>query len=278
VVLLSKFIYPKKFYTIVSIHSFVTVYLGRELFASLKQTLVFILYRRAYRVIAVSNGIVPDLKENYRIPLQKIRVVYNGIAIDKIDALASIQPDALFFDGITPVVLSCGRLAEMKNFPLLINAFAMLLKKIPARLVIMGAGKQRQSLEKLVSELGIASHVFFTGYMENPFQYMKKSDIFVLSSLYEPFGLVLVEAMVCGTPVISTDCPSGPGEIIEHGVNGLLVPPNDPQALADAMKKVLTSPLLRRKLSSGGRKRALDFSVEKMTAEYERIFDETCPT
>ena len=126
---------------------------------------------------------------------------------------------------------------------------------------------------QLADHMGLSSNISFLGFQDNPYKYMKKASIFVLSSLQEGFGNVIVEAMACGTPVVSTNCKSGPGEIIQPGINGLLVKTQDKKELAEAILKILNNPVLAEKFSEEGKKRAKFFSVERSVSEYEKIFD-----
>jgi glycosyltransferase involved in cell wall biosynthesis len=147
-----------------------------------------------------------------------------------------------FQAGQPPVILGVGRLEEQKDFPTLLKAFALLRKKVNARLVILGEGKLRAVLETLIQELGIENHVQLAGFTSNPYAFMKRADVFVLSSVLEGLPTVLIEAMALGTPVVSTDCKSGPKEITEHAGYGTLVPIQNPEALALALEKTLAAP------------------------------------
>ena len=128
-----------------------------------------------------------------------------------------------------------------------------------------------RDLKKLVKRLDLASDVFFLDWQRNPFKFLAKAKVFVLSSLWEGLPNTLIEALACGTPAVSTSCPSGPDEIIENGKSGLLVPPKDEKALAQAMIKILNNPSFGRDLAINGKKRAEDFSVKNIIYQYERI-------
>jgi glycosyltransferase involved in cell wall biosynthesis len=167
-------------------------------------------------------------------------------------------------------VLGAGRLTAQKDFATLLSAFALAKERQPLRLIILGEGELRDPLQALASELGVAPEVRFPGFVENPYAFMSRSRVFVLSSAWEGFGLVLVEAMACGTPVVSTDCPAGPAEILEGGKYGRLVPVGDAIALAEAILATLAGPIPADVL----RRRADDFSLEKIGAEYLRVL---CP-
>jgi len=231
------------------------------------------IYPKADAIICVSKGVAIDLCKFIHC-LDKIRVVYNPITNQKIKDLAEEEINhPWFFDSQIPIILAIGRLAKTKDYPNLIGAFKKILDKMPANLVILGEGSEREKLEKLAYKLGLSNNIAFLGFQSNIYKYIKRASVFVLSSLQEGFGNVIIEAMACGTPVVSTDCLSGPREIIEHGKNGILVPVADKEILAMAIINVLNSPELRNKFSEAGEKRAEHFSIEKSVKEYERIFN-----
>ena len=203
-------------------------------------------------------------------------VIYNSIDIVKITTLLNNEVEHTCFNENIPLITVCGRLTSSKNYPLLLKSFAIIQREIKARLLILGEGEKRKSLEDLVDKLGIQDKVMFLGFQKNPFKYIAKSNIFVLSSSWEGFSIVIVEAMACGVPVISTRCPSGPDEIITDEVNGLLVPVANVDAMAQAILRLLKDESLSNRLAEAGKKRAKDFKVEKMVAEYERLFEVVC--
>ncbi len=243
-------------------------------FKILKACLIKKLYPRADIIIAASKGVREDLINSFSVSAKKIRVIYNCARVSLIKDL-SRQPVNDYFAEEISTIIACGRLTYQKNYPLLFQAFSKVLKENDARLLILGEGEEKNKLKSLANELGIQENVEFLGFKNNPFKYIAKSDIFVLSSLYEGFPNVIIEAMACGTAVVSTDCPSGPNEIITDGVNGLLVPVGDENAMAEAILKLIKDESLRRCLVESGRKRAEDFRVEKMVSEYEKVFEET---
>ena len=232
-----------------------------------------LIYPKADTIICVSRGVADNLVTRFKIPRQKIKVVYSPVDIDYVSRLAEEEVDHPYFaPKETPVIIAIGWLIARKGHPYLLKAFAQVTAEFPCRLIIRGDGKEKKALVKLVRQLGIERQVDFLGFQQNPFKYVARSDIFVLSSLWEGFGLVIIEAMTCGTPVISTRCPFGPGEIITDGVNGLLVPAADEMALAEAMLRLLNDKDLSAKLAQAGKKRAEDFAMAKITEEYERLF------
>ena len=230
-------------------------------------------YPKADAIICVSQGIADDLKKI--ITSRDMRVIYNPIISDDIFRLAEeVVGHPWFTNKNVPVIVAAGRLVPCKDYPTLLKAFSLVLAKQPVRLVILGRGTEEHRLKKMADELGIVKNTDFLGFQENPFKYMAGASLFVLSSLQEGFGNVIIEAMACGAPVVSTDCPAGPGEIITQRVSGLLVPVGNPSALAESMLKVLHDSALAHMLSFAGKKRAQDFLVEKSVAEYQKVFAE----
>ncbi|OGZ71070.1 MAG: hypothetical protein A2904_01065 [Candidatus Staskawiczbacteria bacterium RIFCSPLOWO2_01_FULL_33_9] len=236
--------------------------------------LMRIFYPLSNVVICASEGVAESILDVVNIP-DKVKVIYYPVAVDKIQDWSKESVDhPWFLDSKIPVVLAAGRLINQKDFPTLLYAFKLVIGVKPARLVILGDGKDRKKLEKLIQKLGISENVALLGFQKNPFKYMKNASVFVLSSMHEGFGNVLVEAMACGTPVISTDCKSGPGEIIENGKSGILVPVGDYKSLSKAIIKVLSDGSLRQKFSAEGLERVKYFSVEKNIRGYEKVFQE----
>jgi len=200
-------------------------------------------YPWASWVVAVSRGAADDLARTSGLPLDRVRVVYNPVITPAIMALARQAPDHPWFaPGEPPVILGVGRLTRQKDFPTLIRAFAELRRRRPGRLIILGEGEDRSGLEALAGELGVANDVALPGFRENAMAYMAGSAIFVLSSAWEGLPTVLIEALAAGARVVSTDCPSGPREILQGGRLGALVPVGDVPALTGAMIDALDRP------------------------------------
>jgi glycosyltransferase involved in cell wall biosynthesis len=213
-------------------------------------------YRWADHVIAVSEGVAADLAETARLDRQRIRVIYNPVDTSNIVEHAK-EPLAhpWFGAGEPPVILSAGRLTRQKDYPTLIRAFAAVRERRAARLMILGEGEDRAGLEALARELGCAADLCLAGFVANPYPYLAAARLFVLSSAWEGFGNVLIEALALGTPVVATDCRFGPSEILEGGRLGRLVPVGDVEALADAMAASLAAP----PPAEAGIRRAHDF-------------------
>jgi glycosyltransferase involved in cell wall biosynthesis len=193
-------------------------------------------YPWADAIVAVSKGVADDLARVARLPRDRIKVIYNPVVTEALFRKAEEPLEhPWFLSGCPPVILGVGRLTAAKDFPTLIRAFARVRESQLARLLILGEGEKRDSLEKLVRELRLERDVSMPGFMDNPYAYMRKSSIFVLSSCWEGLPNVLIEAMACGCQVISTNCPSGPEEILRGGHYGKLVPVGDAEALAKAI-------------------------------------------
>jgi glycosyltransferase involved in cell wall biosynthesis len=197
-------------------------------------------YPSADRIIVVSEGAADDLTISARIPRELITVIFNPIITPELEEKAKASIDHPWFkSGELPVILSVGRLTPQKNFPLLLEAFALVRQNIPARLIILGEGQERNSLESLAKNLGVDEDVKFPGFISNPYPYMVHASAFVLSSSWEGLPTVLAEALYCGIPTIATDCPGGSREILGNGKYGKLVPAGDVKKLAEAIANSL---------------------------------------
>jgi len=197
-------------------------------------------YRAAQGVVAVSDGVADDFARVTGFRRSCIRTIYNPVVTPELLDLARAPVDHPWFaPGNLPVVLGVGRLVLEKDFQTLIRAFARVRSQRPVRLLILGDGEKRTQLEALVTELGMAADVCLPGSVENPFAYMRRCSAFVLSSASEGLPNSLIEAMACGAPVISTDCPCGPAEILEGSRYGLLVPVGDVEVMAAAISATL---------------------------------------
>jgi len=214
----------------------------------LKKLLFKMLYpwslRWADGVIAVSQGV----KDGYLIrdgslPEEKVTTILNPADVREVTAAMEEPITEDWFDrDFGPFLMGAGRLEPQKDFGNLIRAFSMVRREWPGRLLLVGEGSERKRLEALVGELGLGEVVRMPGHVRNPWKFMRRSEAFVLSSKHEGFGNVLVEAMACGTRVVSTDCPWGPSEVLEGGRWGRLVPVGDTPALARALSEALRGP------------------------------------
>ena len=230
-----------------------------------------LLYRRPRNIIAVSRGVAHDLAAQARISNRKIRVIYNPVIGRGFYERASEEVDHPWFHDGSRIILAASRLVPQKDLPMLLESFRLLRAECSARLLILGDGELRQSLEERARDLGIAEDVDFLGFVVEAPAFMKRCTVFALSSRYEGLPVALIEAMACGVPAVSTDCPSGPGEIITHERDGLLVPVRDAAALAGALKRLLDDPGLRERLGRAGQERAAHFTVENLLPQYEEL-------
>ena len=237
--------------------------------ARLAARLVHRAVRRADRIVACSRGVAADWARAARIPAGRITTIHNPVVPPGLEDLAAAPLDHRFFggEGALPVVLGAGRLVEQKDFPTLLRAFALVREREPARLVILGEGEERERLERLAASLGLSGEVDFPGFVENPYAYLARAAVLALSSRWEGLPTILIAGLACGCPVVSTDCPFGPSEILEDGAWGRLVPVGDPVALADALVATLREPPSR----EGLRQRGRSFSVERAAREYARL-------
>ncbi|MDJ0795256.1 MAG: glycosyltransferase [Calothrix sp. MO_167.B12] len=223
-----------------------------------------LLYPGADGRIAPSIGVAQDLVSITGLPIDKFQVIYNPVINPTIFAKAKEPVDHPWFaPGELPVILAAGRLEKQKDFPTLIRAFAKVREVTPSRLVIFGTGSEHSRLKSLINELDLEDYVDLPGFTKNPYAYVAKSAVLTLSSAWEGLPTFLIETMALGIPVVSTDCPSGPAEILDNGKYGDLVPVDDPPALAEAILNIL----------SGNYKSAsLDwleqFTVEQTTQKY----------
>lgn len=212
-----------------------------QLTAQLTPLKARLFYRWASDIIAVSQGVADDLAQVVKVPRNQIKVIYNPvIAPDILEKSQQPVAHPWFNQGEPPVILGVGRLIEQKDFPTLIRAFAQVRSIRPARLMILGVGSEKKHLDELIRELGLENDVAILGFQENPYAYMARARVFALSSAWEGFGNVIVEALAVGTPVVSTDCPSGPAEILAGGKYGSLVPVGNYQAMAKSILEVLS--------------------------------------
>jgi len=227
-----------------------------------------LLFPAAAHVVAVSRGVAENIAGVIGAPRGGIRVIYNPVHAPDIYRKAEEAPDHPWFgDGGPPVVLGVGRLALQKDFPTLIDAFRRVREQRPCRLVILGEGPMRHELESRVRARGLQECVSLPGWAENPYAFMARAALFALSSRHEGFPGALVEALACGCPAVSTDCPAGPSEILEDP--DLLAPVGDSEALAQAMLRALDRPADRDAL----RARAARFSVESAMEGYEGVVE-----
>ena len=257
--------------TVVSVHNTLSIESqnSTQLKRRISPYLVRWFYPWADAVVTVSQGAADDL---IKLGLSKelVKVIYNPVVTPELFKKVAEPVDHPWFaPGSPPVILGVGRLEKQKDFPMLIRAFAQVQQQRPAKLMILGEGKERPQLEALVQELGLTEVVALPGFVANPYAYMAASDVFVLSSLFEGLPTVLIEAMAGGTRVVSTDCESGPAEILEHGRYGKLVPVGDVKGMAEAIIKSLEEP----RNSEALRQKAAEYSLENALTGYRQVLN-----
>lgn len=222
-------------------------------------------YRQADGIVAVSNAVADDLASFAHQPRERITVINNPVVTDSLKWAAREAVDHPWLeDPSIPVILGVGRLTEQKDFGMLLRAFARVRERQPARLMILGEGEEKKALAALIANLGLEDHVHMPGFVANPFTYMAKSAVLALSSRWEGLPGVVIQALACGCPVVSTDCAGGVTEILKGDTYGKMVPVGDHQAMAAAILETLEHPPETRLLLE----RAADFHVDKITERY----------
>jgi glycosyltransferase involved in cell wall biosynthesis len=245
-------------------------YNGDKIF-EMSLLLARIFYRFSHRIVAVSNGVRKSMEKELKIAEKNIEVIYNPTSKEEYFNMTPARPH-LWFNGIDKVIIGAGRFDDKaKDFKLLIRAFALVANKLDTKLILLGDGPLRKELTNEIEKLNIKDKVLLPGFVNNPLEYMYHADLFVLSSLWEGFGNVIVEALAVGCPVVSMDCPSGPAEILGDNEFGKLVKERTPEALAKVMLEELG------KDKEAGREkrqnRAKDFDTEKIAEQYIKLWE-----
>ncbi|MBD2078540.1 glycosyltransferase [Leptolyngbya sp. FACHB-17] len=244
----------------------------RQTFGKLRSRMVQWLYPKCDAIVAASWGTAKDVAELTHLPLEQIQVIYNPVITEEVFQKSEEPLEHPWFQlGEPPVILGIGRLVSQKDFPTLIAAFAKVREQRPARLMILGEGEKRSSLEALIHTLGLDAEVALPGFTENPYAYLSRAAIFALSSRFEGFGNVVAEALACGVPVVSTDCPSGPAEILDYGKYGRLSPVGDAAAMTTAILTLLETPADRAALKRRSQLFERDRIVDQYVALIERL-------
>lgn len=247
-----------------------------------------VIYRRADAIVCVSKGIAADFMEEVGVAENKLHIIYNPKPIEEIRKKAETHIDHPWLaDKNMPVVLGIGRLREQKDFATLIKAVARARTDIPnLHLIILGEGEERDTLLEVAQKEGIADVVDMLGFVENPYAYLKRADVFVLSSLWEGLPNALIEALIVGTPVIATDCPYGPREILAPDLNidekevekkmqgtyGMLVPTGNVDEMQSSIVEMVKSEEVKEKYKAAGSSRAEDFGISYIVHEYKELW------
>lgn len=225
------------------------------------------------KVVANSSSLACEVKEVFNLD-SKVTVIYNGIDINDIREKSKEEQNHKWLGTGVPLILAMGYLKDdQKGFSYLLEALEIVNRAKSVRLIIIGNGK-KEKLEKLSERLSIRDKTDFFSTVPNPFPYMAKADIFACSSLYEGLSNVILEALALGKPVISTDHKHGANEMIENGKSGILVPVGNPQKMAAAIIKILEDRELKRSLEKEAKKKAENFSIDRMISGYESLFSE----
>lgn len=249
-------------------------YLGGTWKTNVKLKGYGLLYRYADRVIALSEGVKENLISRYHVPSERITVIYNPVDLDHIRAEGEQVPEENhLFTPDKQTIITAGRLVKEKDHKTLLRSFAKLDDLTNKQLVILGEGELEQPLKTLAKELDIYDRVYFLGFKQNPYAYMKRSNVFALTSTTEGFGHVLVEALALGTPVVSTRCRPGAEEILGDGEYGLLANVGDAEDFSRQLQTALSLTEEEKvQVITKGKKRAEDFAVEQIVHEYEQVF------
>lgn len=227
--------------------------------------------RNADGIVVASKGMKVECIKYFSADPEIIEIIPNSVNTEEI-INKTFEDIDVELPSNTFLLTALSRFEKEKNIPLLLWAFADVVKKERATLLLIGEGSELDSLVQLSHELGINNNIIFAGYQTNPYKYLKKCDIFIHTCLFEGFANVIIEAMACGVPVIATDCPYGPRDIITNGENGLLVNMNDRKALAKAIIMLMHDKNLRQSIAQKGLNRSKDFSLTAMVHGYEDFF------
>jgi glycosyltransferase involved in cell wall biosynthesis len=229
-------------------------------------------YRHADAVVATSQGVADDLTGEFGVPPDRLHVVHNPVDLERIEAALQEPIDPAHERVWTrPAVVAAGRLADAKNYPLMLDAFARVRSEMRARLFILGQGELEPELRARVGALGLDEDVVFCGFQRNPWKYIARGDVFVLTSRYEGFGNVLVEAMACRVPVVATASP-GTKEIVKSGHDGVIVERHEPEAVAAALVGLLRDTSSLNRMGEAARCSAERFAMPAVAAAYDRVF------
>ena len=232
------------------------------------------IYPRLSRIICVSQGVASSLKGLFpRVRSKRISIIYNPLPVELVEPLRDFSHTPVFGENKDVTIVAVGRLVYQKGFDILLRAYALLRKNgfEKSLLLVLGKGEEEANLKNLAEKLGISESVKFLGFQPEPWRFLREADVFVSSSRFEGFSMVIAEAMFCGVPVVATDCPSGPREVLLDGKCGLLVPPEDPVALAEGIRKILCDRGLREKLVQAASVRVRDFLPEKIVPQLEKV-------
>lgn len=271
IAILAKALFAPRLRVVINVHEMLSDHLER-FFSPMERRFMrtFIRYGfpRAAGIIAVSEGVKQDLVRHFSIPSDRITVVPNPVNLERIRRLGA---EHVPIETAFPLIVAVGRLVQVKGFDLLIRAFAKVSPSLSAKLLIIGEGDERAALEALITELHLTDRVTLLGTQPNPWKYMARADAVALASRSEAFPNVIGEALALGRPVLATACSPGVAEYLEHGRYGVLVPPNDVDALAAGLERILTDDPLRRDLTTRALSRVEAFALQPVVERYEKL-------
>jgi glycosyltransferase involved in cell wall biosynthesis len=228
-------------------------------------------YGAADLIIATSSGVADDLTRAFGVDPARMRVLANPVDLDRVrQSILEPVDESLLPVGDAPLIVAAGRLAAAKNYPLMIEAFAILRQKMPARLCILGQGELEGEVRELIAARGLNASVSLAGFQANPWKYIAKADLFLLTSSYEGFGNVLIEAMACGVPVVAT-ASAGTRDIVSHDVDGVLIESHTAAAVAAGLRRVLENRAEREAMSRQAAMSAERFSAPRVIALYDQV-------
>jgi glycosyltransferase involved in cell wall biosynthesis len=274
--LLSKFLFARRLRIVINIHE-VSGHVKAHFAPGERQlmsTFIKIAFPRAERIIAVSDSVRDDLVSHFSIPVELTTVVPNPIPLARIRQASMESVDAPKRDRGSRLIVAAGRLVHLKGFDVLIRAFASLPGALNATLIIIGEGNERPALERLAAELQVDKRVELLGNQANPWKFMARADVIAVPSRTEAFPNVIGEAFALSVPVVATRCFEGVTEYLDGGRCGILVPPDDAAALAEALERVLRDPDLGRQLAQRGAQRVETFDLPRVVRKYERLISD----
>ncbi|MBH1989269.1 MAG: glycosyltransferase [Myxococcaceae bacterium] len=264
IALLVRLVFRGKEKIIVNNHTVMSIFLEEQktfIDRKLLKYIIMFLYQFSDLILAISKDVAEDLERFLKLPNGTVMVAYNPSYDEKILSLRSEKNSHKWFLEGRTVVITAARLSPEKDISTLLKSFEILRKKFDCRLLILGRGELLEQLKNEARLLAIEPWVDFVGFVPNPFSYFARASVFVLSSVYEGFGNVLIEALACNCPCVATRCPGGPREILDDGRYGLLVEVGNARAMADAIERQISMPN-----RDGIQNRASEFSVENTRA------------
>jgi len=278
ITLIAKVLFHIRCEIIISEESLPQFYLENARFKHIRKFLMPYFYNIADIIVCGTDYLKDYISHLRRVDKDKVIRIYNPINIENIQKLSKEKVDHPFLEkrrqGFN-LIIAVGRISYEKRYDVLLEAFAKIIKEVNAGLLILGDGDLLPQLLELKDKLQIGENVDFIGYVSNPYAWMANSDLFIMTSQWEGFGNVIIEAMAVGTPVVSSDCPFGPKEIISDGINGLLAPIGDIEKISRIVIQLLTNDSLKKTLREEGKKRAEFFDINLIGNEYKRIFEKS---